>query len=183
MYCMRSWEDLNEPVEKYMATDFLMVEADATVREVAVNMKSHGHTSVLVAKGGQPIGIVTERDILYRVVAEGRDPNNTKVGEIMSSPLITIGPNARLSEAIAMMASRQVRRLVVVRGRKVLGVLTLMALVGGVTTRTSILPEVEWGAVSCPYCGARFKTPQELSKHIDNVHIGAEILSRRSMEW
>ncbi|MEM2067928.1 MAG: CBS domain-containing protein, partial [Nitrososphaerota archaeon] len=86
---MRSWEDLNEPVEKYMATDFLMVEADATVREVAVNMKSHGHTSVLVAKGGQPIGIVTERDILYRVVAEGRDPNNTKVGEIMSSPLIT----------------------------------------------------------------------------------------------
>jgi CBS domain-containing protein len=180
---VRDWEALNEQVEKYMTTDFIVVGEEASVREVAVEMRARGHTSVLISREGYPVGIVTERDILYRVVAEGRDPNNTKIREIMSSPLITISPKAKLSEAIALMASRQVRRLVVVEGKKILGVLTLMALVGGLTTRTSILPEVEKDVVSCPYCGARFRTPHELSKHIDKAHIGAEILSRRPMEW
>lgn len=160
-----------------------MVEEDASVREVAVEMKARGHTSVLVARRGLPVGIVTERDILYRVVAEGRDPKVTRIGDIMSSPLITIGPKAKLGEAITLMASKHVRRLVVMEGRKLLGVLTLMALVGGLTTRVAILPEVEKDSVSCPYCGYRFKTPHELSKHIDNVHVGAEILSRKPMEW
>lgn len=180
---MRDWEALNEQVERYMTTEFIVVGEEATVREVALEMRARGHTSVLVSREGTPAGIVTERDILYRVVAEGRDPNTTRIREVMSTPLITISPKARLSEAIALMASRQVRRLVVVEGKKVLGVLTLMALVGGLATRTAILPEVEKDVVSCPYCGARFRTTQELSKHIDNVHIGAEILSRRPMEW
>ncbi|MCS7146185.1 MAG: CBS domain-containing protein [Aigarchaeota archaeon] len=180
---MRDWEALNEPVEKYVIKDFLMVEEEATVREVAVEMKSRGHTSVLVARGGRPTGIVTERDILYRVVAEGRDPNATKIGEIMSSPLITISPRVKLSEAITVMASNHIRRLVVVEGKKVIGILTLMALMGGLTTKVAILPEVERESVSCPYCGARFRSPHELSRHIDNVHVGAEVLSRKPMEW
>lgn len=180
---MRDWEALNDPVEKYVSSDFLMFEEDVTVREIAVEMRSRGHTSVLVGRRGVPVGMVTERDILYRVVAEGRDPNTTKIGEIMSSPIITINPRAKLSDAIAKMANLQVRRLVVVEGHKVKGVITLMALIGGLTTKAAILPEVEKAVIHCPYCGAKFGSPHELSKHIDHVHIGAEILSRRPMEW
>jgi len=180
---VRDWQSLNEPVEKYVTPDYLIFEEDATVKEVAVEMRARGHTSAFVARKGVPVGIVTERDILYRVVAEGRDPNMTKIGEIMSSPLITISPKERLSDAIAKMATHKVRRLVVVEGQKVKGVITLMALIGGLTTETTILPEVEKAVIHCPYCGAKFSSAHTLSKHIDNVHIGAEILTRKTMEW
>jgi len=180
---VRGWESLNEPVEKFMVRDYLVVEEEAYVREVAAEMRSRGQTSAIVARRGEPVGIVTERDILYRLVAEGRDPKATRVSEIMSTPIIAVSPEARLSEAIALMASRQVRRLVVVKDRRVLGVLTVMALVGSLTSRAAILPEVEGESVSCPYCGMRFVSPYELSKHIDKVHIGEYVLSKGPLEW
>jgi hypothetical protein len=66
---------------------------------------------------------------------------------------------------------------------KPVGLLTLVALTGGLVSRMAILPEVEGEVVECPYCGAKFSSPRELSKHIDSSHIGAEVLSHPHMEW
>ncbi len=180
---MREWTILNEPVEKHASKDFIIIEEEASVRDAAIQMRSRGHTCVLVARGGKPVGIVTERDILYRVVASGRDPNKVMLKEVMSSPLITVSPKTSLSEAMTLMATRGVRRLVVMEEGKPVGLLTLVALTGGLVSRMAILPEVEGEVVKCPYCGAKFSSPRELSKHIDSSHIGAEVLSRPHMEW
>ncbi len=180
---MKDWAALSEPVEKYVTRDFIMIEEEASVRDAAIQMRVKGHTCVLVARRGKPVGMVTERDILYRVVADGRDPNKVRLKDIMSTPLITISPRLSLSQAITLMASRGIRRLVVVEGEHTVGLLTLVALAGGLVTRATVLPEVEEEVVKCPYCGARFSSPLELSKHIDSSHIGADILTKRFIEW
>jgi CBS domain-containing protein len=105
---VRDWTILNEPVEKHASKDFIIIEEGASVRDAAIQMRSRGHTCVLVARGGKPVGIVTERDVLYRVVASGRDPNKVMLKEVMSSPLITVNPKTSLSEAMTLMATRGV---------------------------------------------------------------------------
>jgi len=80
--------------------------------------------SLLVVEGGIPQGVITERDILRRCVNKGLAPDKVKVGEIMSSPLITIGPDATIREAMSMMVEKDVRRLYVVDSGRVVGRIT-----------------------------------------------------------
>jgi len=80
--------------------------------------------SLLVVTRGLPQGVVTERDVLRRCINNGLAPDKVKVGAIMSSPLITIGPDATVREAMSMMVEKGVRRLYVVEGGKVVGRIT-----------------------------------------------------------
>jgi CBS domain-containing protein len=68
------------------------------------------------------VGIVTDRDIVVRVVAEGRDPNATTVREIASTELVTVSPDDALDDALNRLAERQVRRLPVVEGDRLVGI-------------------------------------------------------------
>jgi CBS domain-containing protein len=70
----------------------------------------------VITQAGSAIGIVTERDLVSKVLAEGIDAKNVLVRDIMSTPLITVGPNSSLTTAAELMAQYRIRRLVVVDG-------------------------------------------------------------------
>ncbi|MCS7142392.1 MAG: CBS domain-containing protein [Aigarchaeota archaeon] len=171
-------EVLLQPVSKHMRRDYISLDVSSTVVEAARLMKSRGYGSVIVTRDNEPVGIVTERDILYKVVAEGRDPKITKLEEIMSWPLITVTPQTLVVEALATMSSKGIRRLVVVEGNRVVGMLSQLALVGDVIGKTPVVPEVEAEKlIRCPYCNSKFELVSDLSKHIDDVHIMEDLSS------
>lgn len=90
------------------------VEPSTPVVEAAQLMKSEDVGSLPVVESGRLVGMVTDRDIVLRVVAEGNDAKTATVGEIASKDLVTIDPQQDLDEALRLMAQHQVRRLPVV---------------------------------------------------------------------
>jgi CBS domain-containing protein len=89
-------------------------DASTTIVDAARLMKSEDVGPLPVVEGGRLVGIVTDRDIVLRVVAEGKDPQSSTVGEIASRDLVTVDPQQDLDEALRLMAQHQVRRLPVV---------------------------------------------------------------------
>jgi CBS domain-containing protein len=79
---------------------------------------------VIVVKDEKPVGIITEKDVLNRLIGTRRDPMKTAVEDIMSSPLVTIGSEKSLLEALNIMKSSEIRRLVVVEEGRIVGVLS-----------------------------------------------------------
>jgi CBS domain-containing protein len=94
-----------------------------SLAEAAEVMKTEDVGSVPVVDGGQLVGILTDRDIVMRAVAERRDPQTVKVEEVASRELVTVEPDQDLDEALALMAQHQVRRLPVVEGVRLVGML------------------------------------------------------------
>ena len=90
------------------------VQAGASIVEAAKLMRGEDSGIAPIIDGERLVGVVTDRDIAIRVVAEGRDPRETKVDEIASQNLVTIDPQQDLDEALRLMALHQVRRLPVV---------------------------------------------------------------------
>lgn len=99
-------------IRELMTTNPKTVKPSATVVDAARVMKQQDVGPVPVVENGDRLaGIVTDRDIVLRVVAEGRDPQSTTVGETMSRDLATVDPDQPLDEALRLMARHQVRRL------------------------------------------------------------------------
>ena len=98
------------------------VEASTNVLEAAKVMAGEDVGPLPVTDGGRLVGIVTDRDIVVRVLAEGRDPQSTTVADIASSELVTVTPEDDLDQALRKMASSQVRRLPVVEGDRIIGI-------------------------------------------------------------
>lgn len=177
---------LDKKVGDVAEKEALVVLAESTtVAEAVKVMKEKDVASVFVSSsaGGKakvPAGIVTERDILYRVVAESRGPFKVTLKEVMSSPLVTIGEFARVRDAVALMRQKGIRRLPVTDARgQMMGLVTLKSVVGNMPGRSVELAAVEAGAaarVVCPYCGSSFEDKADLSKHIDRLHIGSGLL-------
>jgi CBS domain-containing protein len=103
-----------------------VIEAERTVREACIMMDRLGVGSLLVERNGKLVGIVTERDFVVRVLATGLDHTKTKVGDVMSYPVIAVSPDSPIEEAVALMLSHGFRRLPVVDLEgKLLGMVTL----------------------------------------------------------
>ncbi len=166
-------EALGEPVSKYMFTKFAQVQPTDTVAAAAKVMRDASATEAFVLSGGVPVGIVTERDILYKVVAAGSNPSTETVKDAMSTPVLTIEATAKVGDAIAKMSKLGVRRLGVTEGGKVVGMVTQKAVMAGNTDQKVPLPELTRPSdYPCPYCNTTLKTREELSKHIDRTHTG-----------
>jgi CBS domain-containing protein len=103
-----------ESIRKLMTKDPRSLESGSTVIEAARAMRDEDVGIVPIVEDGKLIGTVTDRDIAIRVVAEGKSPDSTTVGEIASRELVTIDPQQDLDEALRLMARHQVRRLPVV---------------------------------------------------------------------
>lgn len=97
---------------------------DASVRDAAILMKDKEVGSLLVEIAGEIKGIITERDILKRVVAEGRDANATRVMDVMTRQMITIPSNASMIQAAQMLNKHNIRRLPVEENGKIIGIVT-----------------------------------------------------------
>lgn len=115
-------------VKDVMDTNLVFIESGTTVTDGIKKMVDRNVWSFLVTKNGLPMGVVTERDILRRCLAKGTSPDRMKVEEIMSSPLLTIDADLVIGEAMHMMIAKDVRRLYVVEGGKVVGRVTQTAV-------------------------------------------------------
>ena len=109
-------------IRDIMTSSPTTVETSITVAEAAKIMASEDIGPLPVVDGGRLVGIVTDRDLVVRVLAEDRDPKSTNVGDVASSELVTVAPDTALDEALRKMASAQVRRLPVVEGGRVVGI-------------------------------------------------------------
>jgi CBS domain-containing protein len=109
-----------------MTTDVLVVPPERIVREVARQMEQHNIGAIPVCDGDRILGMVTDRDICLKVVAQGKDPDTCKAREVMSVPIVWCYEDTDVEEAIRLMETRQIRRLIVVdANKKLAGVVAL----------------------------------------------------------
>jgi signal-transduction protein with cAMP-binding, CBS, and nucleotidyltransferase domain len=192
---MYSNSHLSQKVRNIIEKDYIGLSEDTLVAEAAKAMQKKDVSSVLVTNknSNEPVGIVTERDILYRVVAENMGPFKVPLKEIMSSPLISIDEESSVADAISLMRRKRIRRLAVKKTEgKIIGTITLMSIIGNVPSNSIDLADIELPSnvvgteatkIICPYCHSEFKDKAEMSKHIDRIHIGSGLLEGDMRRW
>jgi len=116
---------LSLKVEDVMVKDVVTLDENLTVKEAAEVMNKFEIGCLIAVRKGKAMGIVTERDLLKRVVAEAKDSTKTKVKDIMSSPLVVVEPNMDLGEAVKLMFQMKIKKLPVVDGKRLVGLVTL----------------------------------------------------------
>lgn len=112
-----------------METKVLTVDEEASVSSAASIMSENNVGSLIATRDGKPVGIVTERDILRKVVVPCRDPRSTKVKDVMSKPLITGDPDMDIEYAAKLMVGKEIKRLPVLENGKLVGIVTFTDLV------------------------------------------------------
>lgn len=112
-------------VKDVMVSNIITVDAEDSVRRAAELMERHDIGCLIVVSYENPVGIVTERDMLKKVVLKRRDPAKTKVGNVMSAPLITAQPQAEIREAVRLMNERRIKKLPVIENGNLIGLVSL----------------------------------------------------------
>ena len=114
-------------------TDVASVKAEDTVLEAAIIMRDRRIAALIVVDdAGTLVGIVTERDMAFRAIAEGLDPKTTQISQIMTANPDTLSPNDSASDALELMQTRRYRHLPVVEGGKCLAVVSVRDLFASV---------------------------------------------------
>ena len=101
------------------------VSPDSSIHETALKMKKEHLGSVLVEEKGKLIGILSEQDLVYKIIAQNKNPKKTPVRDIMIKDVISINPDKDITDAMLKMSKLNVRRLPVIEDDKLVGVLTL----------------------------------------------------------
>jgi CBS domain-containing protein len=112
-------------VEDVMVRDVMTIDENSTVKEAAEVMNKFEIGCLIAVRGGKAMGILTERDLLKRVVAESKDVRKTKVKDVMSSPLVVVEPSADLEDAVRLMFQMKIKKLPVVGEKRLVGLITL----------------------------------------------------------
>jgi CBS domain-containing protein len=115
-------------VEDIMAKTVITVDAEATVREAVAIMDEHEIGCLVIVQDETPVGIVTERDMLKRVLLKTKDTSITKVSEIMSTPLVLGEPQMNVQEAVRLMLEKKIKKLPIMQNSHLVGLLTLTDL-------------------------------------------------------
>jgi len=145
-------EDKKPPstVRSVMTQLVITTKTDSSVREAAELMRKKNVGSIVVTYEGKPVGIVTERDIVERVVARGLDASKVQMKEVMSKSLITTTGEMPIIEAIRMMQKKKIRRLLIMENKKLIGIITqrdlLRALAFHMVISFRPLLETNWEA-------------------------------------
>lgn len=129
-------------VRDIMSKDVKVVRPDTTVKEIVATMNKFRIGSIIVVQGERPVGIVTERDILMRLVEQCLAPEALVARQVMTSPVITINENASIDEAARLMAKKRIRKLPVMSNDKLVGVVTFTDIAFKVPALLSILEEI-----------------------------------------
>jgi CBS domain-containing protein len=117
------------------------VEADASCRDVADTLKARGVGSLVVVEDGKPVGILTDRDLMCRVIAAGRDAGPTVARDVMSEPLISVAPDQALEHVVDAMAAQGIRRVPVLRDGELVGIVSLDDLLASLSDELADLAE------------------------------------------
>ena len=115
-------------VNQIMSKNVLVIDKSTSLQEAAQKMSKLNIGCAIVTDGTNPLGIVTERDFVTKVAGEGR-PLFTEISEVMSSPLITIGPEETIWEASELMKQKTIHKLPVKENEKIIGILTTTDIV------------------------------------------------------
>lgn len=95
-----------------------------TVFDAVQRMNTHGVGSLVVVEGGHPVGMLSERDVLRRVVGRGRDPLDTRVRDIMTSPVVAVSPDITVEQALHVITEARCRHLPVMKEGRMVGLLS-----------------------------------------------------------
>jgi len=129
-------------VRDIMSKDVRVVRLDTTMKEVVATMNKFNIGSIIVIQGDRPVGIITERDILRRLVEPCLAPETLTARHVMTSPVLTINEGASIEEAAKLMAKKHAKRLVVMDDSKLVGIVTYTDIVFKVPTMLSMLEEL-----------------------------------------
>ncbi|OEJ28255.1 oxidoreductase [Streptomyces agglomeratus] len=116
---------MGQKVREIMTSTPATVGVLTAVSEVAHRMREENIGAVLVADGDELRGLVTDRDLVVRVLAEGKDPGDTTVRDVCSPDLVTVTPDDEVDRAIRLMREHSLRRLPVVEGATAVGIVSL----------------------------------------------------------
>jgi CBS domain-containing protein len=111
------------------STGVITIRPDAPVLDAIRLMAQHSTGSVLVMRGHSLVGIVSERDYARKIVLKGRSSATTPVADIMSSPVVTVGPDATIHHCMELMTHGRFRHLAVIEGAHVIGVVSIGDLI------------------------------------------------------
>ena len=112
-------------IEKFMTKDVVTLQTGASAYDAVKLMNKKGIGCLVIVDDVEILGILTERDLLGRVLEKCRDPKETSVSEIMTRQVITGKPNMQLVEAARLMFENKVKKLPIVKGKKLVGLVTL----------------------------------------------------------
>ncbi|WP_101477136.1 CBS domain-containing protein [Candidatus Nitrosotalea bavarica] len=117
---------MSESIVKEIMAEFVQtIHANSSVLEATQIMTKLGIGSLVVTQGGQPVGVLTERDIVTKVASQDLKPSQVLVEKIMSHPIISVEPEMIIVEAATLMSAYNIRRLVVVgKDDKLVGIVT-----------------------------------------------------------
>ncbi len=111
-------------VKDIMTVNVVTMPLEASVLEVAKSMSDMDISSVIITDEDRPLGIITEEDIVRRVIVQERDPKTTQASEIMSTPIIHVEPSTPLTDAMRVMAKSSIRRVAVLKNNSLAGIIT-----------------------------------------------------------
>jgi CBS domain-containing protein len=115
---------MGQSIRDVMTSDPQTVPADATLQDAAREMKGD-IGAVLVEDNGNLAGILTDRDIVVRAIAEGRDPSSTKVGDVATRDVKTLTPDSSIEDAIRIVREHNVRRIPVIEDGRPAGIVSI----------------------------------------------------------
>lgn len=108
-----------------MSSKVITMESDVSSTEIARIMSKNKVSSVIITKDQTPVGIVTERDIVSKIVAQNKKPSEVKTVDIMTTPLVIVSPLSTTDEVAEMMIGKKIRRVVVMDSTQPLGIITV----------------------------------------------------------
>jgi CBS domain-containing protein len=111
-------------VREVMTPEVVTIEPQASITQAAQRMIDQEKGPLPIVEGDRPVGMVTDRDIIARVVAQGRDPNSVTVDDVATRELVTVGPDQDIDEVIGLMANHQLDRILVVDGERLVGIIS-----------------------------------------------------------
>jgi CBS domain-containing protein len=129
-------------VRDVMSKDVKVVRPDTTIKEAVATMNKFNIGSIIVMQSDKPVGIITERDVLRRIIELSLAPETQTARHVMTSPITTINETASIEEAAKLMAKKKIKRLPVINDGKLVGILTYTDIVFKVPTLLSVLEEI-----------------------------------------
>lgn len=121
--------NIGKLIESRTSSDIISVNVDQTVRDAVKILASKRIGALPIMRGGQVAGIFSERDVIYRLAEEGQSCLDRPVGEVMTSPAITVDRATLVDQALALMTKRRIRHLPVVEGDAMCGFISIGDLV------------------------------------------------------
>jgi CBS domain-containing protein len=129
-------------VRDIMAKNVKTVRTDDSAHDAVVKMNKFEVGSVIVTNNNRPVGIITSKNILSRIVESRLDASMVRAKDIMSSPLITLEPDTSIEDAAKLMAKKKIKQLVIMDKDKILGILSTSDIVKANPTQLGILQEL-----------------------------------------